>query len=490
VRQPEASISRAWFFGQLGLLAGAYFLAGKLSLLLAIPPGYATALWPPSGIALAAALLAGTRVWPGIWIGAALVNLTVETSLIAAVLIATGNTLEAVAGAALVRRWIGVPRCFERGEDVIKFVVIAAASAIIAATIAMAALVFRHPLSGPEIAWNWLTWWQGDAAGIIIVAPLILSWSVRGTVGWSRLKLLEALCCLLLLLVMARAIFGLAVTGGYPLTIAILPLIIWAAFRFTQREVATAIALVCAVAVWSTLERRGPLALAPLNESLLLLLAFTCIVVITGLTLSAVVAERSRTTLELEKALESVREQAITDPLTGLLNRRYLLEYLPREVIRAQRSGASLAVIMIDLDHFKDVNDRFGHEAGDRVLGAVAMLLKAHIRGSDIACRYGGEEFVFVLPGATLESARRRAEGLRLAIRRLDLKAGDRAIGTLTASFGVALYPEHAVSADALISASDKLLYEAKNSGRDRIVTGAAAAASLIPAPQPAARQP
>jgi diguanylate cyclase (GGDEF)-like protein len=136
------------------------------------------------------------------------------------------------------------------------------------------------------------------------------------------------------------------------------------------------------------------------------------------------------------------------------------------------------------------VNDRFGHEAGDRVLSEVAMLLKAHIRGSDIACRYGGEEFVFVLPGATLESAQRRAEGLRLAIRRLELKVGERAIGTLTASLGVVLYPEHAASADALISAADKLLYEAKNSGRDRIVTGIATAGGSIPAPQPAARQP
>ena len=490
--QPAAgSIRPAWFLGQLALLAAAYFVAGKLSLLLAIPPGYATALWPPSGIALAGALLAGNRIWPGIWVGAALVNLTVETSLAAAVLIASGNTLEAVAGAALVRRWIGVPREFARGEDVIKFVAVAAASATIAATVAMAVLAFRHALPPAEIYWNWLTWWQGDAAGIIIVAPLILSWSVRGAVGWSRLRVLEAICCLLLLLATARAIFGLGAPGAaaYPLTIAILPLIIWAAFRFSQREVATAIALVCAVAVWSTLERRGPLALAPLNESLLLLLAFICIVVITGLTLGAVVAERSRATLELEQALQNVREQAITDPLTGLLNRRYLLEFLPREVIRARRSGASLAVIMIDLDHFKEVNDRFGHETGDRVLKGVATLLKAQIRGSDIACRYGGEEFVFVLPDTTLAIAQRRAEALRLAIKHLELEDSGRAIGTLTASLGVVLYPDHATGADALISASDKLLYEAKNTGRDRVVTGAGQAAGPVSPPPATVRQ-
>ena len=121
------------------LLGALYFALAKLSLLLAIPPGYATAVWPPSGLALAALLLAGNRVWPGIWLGAALANLTVQASALGAVLIGTGNALEAVVGASLIRRFIGVPRRFDSGEDVFKFVGSAAIASTVAATIGVSA---------------------------------------------------------------------------------------------------------------------------------------------------------------------------------------------------------------------------------------------------------------------------------------------------------------------------------------------------------------
>src|SRR5262245_11418183 len=132
-----AYLARMPQWWQAGLLAVVYFAAAKASLLLAIPPGYATAVWPPSGIALAAMLLLGSRVWPGIWLGAALVNYTVNSSLPLAVMMATGNALEALAGAALMRRYVGVPRRFERARHVLVFVMIAAVSCTIAATIAV-----------------------------------------------------------------------------------------------------------------------------------------------------------------------------------------------------------------------------------------------------------------------------------------------------------------------------------------------------------------
>src|SRR5712691_7562809 len=135
-------------------LAAVYFAAAKLALLVAIPPGYATAVWPPSGIALASVLLLGSRIWPGIWLGASLVNITVQSSLVAATLMAAGNTLEALAGAALVRAFIGLPGAFRRGEDVVKFVAIAAASATIAATVAAGPLALVHSLQSPELLWS------------------------------------------------------------------------------------------------------------------------------------------------------------------------------------------------------------------------------------------------------------------------------------------------------------------------------------------------
>jgi diguanylate cyclase (GGDEF)-like protein len=192
------------------------------------------------------------------------------------------------------------------------------------------------------------------------------------------------------------------------------------------------------------------------------------------LVLTAVVRQRSRVNEALQEALRELAEQAIRDPMTGLYNRRFLREFLGRELIRARRAGTGLAAIMMDLDHFKRINDSFGHEAGDLVLIEVATLLKGSIRGSDMVCRFGGEEFVLVLTDATCASALRRCEEIQAAIKRLEPMHGGQSLGHPTASFGVALFPDHAGDADTLINASDKALYEAKNAGRDCIVTTSA----------------
>jgi diguanylate cyclase (GGDEF)-like protein len=171
----------------------------------------------------------------------------------------------------------------------------------------------------------------------------------------------------------------------------------------------------------------------------------------------------------LRQAVQALREQSITDPLTGLYNRRYLLELLPRELMRAQRSGGALALIMVDLDHFKRINDGFGHEAGDLVLKRLGGLLKQSVRGSDTACRYGGEEFLLVLPEAAAEGAAGRAEAIRRAVKSLALSHLERPLGTITASLGVAVFPDDAADAETLLRAADEALYRAKNSGRDQV---------------------
>jgi diguanylate cyclase (GGDEF)-like protein len=349
----------------------------------------------------------------------------------------------------------------------VKFVAIAAASAPIAASVAAAPLALVYSLGKPELLWNWWTWWQGDTVGIIIVAPMILGWTVRRQPVWTLWKITEAALLLSLLAATMYAIFG-AGAGPYvpsmPLTFAILPFIIWAAFRFPQRKVATVNALVCATAVWFTLEGSGPFAQGSLNMSLLLLLAFMCTVVTTGLVLSAVIDDRRRAVEAMQRAMRDLREQTIRDALTSLYNRRFLQDYLPRELTRAAREPASLALLMVDLDHFKQLNDRAGHQTGDQVLVETGALLTAHVRGSDVACRYGGEEFALVLPGATLESAIRRGEEICAAIR------GDRdRLCGVTASVGIALYPEHADDTEALLRAADEALYDAKAAGRNQV---------------------
>lgn len=465
------------YLGQVALLGAVYFVAARASLMLAIPPGYATSVWPPSGIALAALLLFGNRVWPGLWLGAALANLAVAASPFAALVIGSGNTLEALAGAMLVRRHIAAGQPYlDRVKNVVKFVAVAALCSTVAATLGVGSLALAGMVPWPEFVQNWWTWWHGDATGIIIVAPLLLNWKLKHNIVWSPAKLLEASCFALSLLLTTYFVFSSTSRhfSILPLTFLILPLIIWAAFRFSRREVTTAGAVVCSIAVWYTVEQRGPFAQDTLNLSLLLLLAFISTIVATGLMLSAAVDERSRAMGKLAQALHDLREQASTDPLTGLSNRRHLWEFLLREWIRSRRREGSLAVIMMDLDYFKRVNDEFGHEAGDVVLTEIATLLKAQIRGSDIACRFGGEEFALVLPDATLEAVQRRAEDIRAAVRRIDLKYRGEPLGGITASFGIALAPDHAADPESLLRASDQALYEAKAAGRDRVVISTA----------------
>ncbi len=483
-REAAGAIRRLPYFAQVTALAVIYFAAARIALSFAIsPPGYATAVWPPSGIALAAVLLLGNRIWPGIWLGAALVNFTVSFSPVMPLLIATGNTLEALTGAVLIRHFIVDMSCrFDHAPDVFKFVVIAASSCVIAATVAVVGLTIEGSVSWPAFLPNWITWWQGDVTGIITWTPLILSWSIRSPLVWTRWRVLELTCFAALLLGLTHFAFARS-SPGVPISWAflILPVIIWSAYRFSQREVTTAIAVVSALAISYTLKGEGPFHSPSLNVALLALLAFISILVVTGLLLNAIEGERKRAINDLENELRGAKDEAISDPLTGLANRRYLWHFLPYELLRVARRESSLAVIMLDLDHFKQVNDIHGHEAGDLVLKKVAALLRSHIRDSDIACRYGGEEFLLVLPDATLDGAKRRAEGIRAAIKEMKLEHLGKAITGVTASIGIAMFPEHAEDSESLMRIADGLLYEAKHSGRDRIVVslGAPGAAGV-----------
>jgi diguanylate cyclase (GGDEF)-like protein len=166
----------------------------------------------------------------------------------------------------------------------------------------------------------------------------------------------------------------------------------------------------------------------------------------------------------------TLRDLSIRDPLTGLFNRRYLEEALALEQYRAKRNAAQLAVIMIDIDHYKAFNDTYGHDAGDAVLRELGSFFKTHVRESDIACRYGGEEFILLLSPSTAEGARRCAEKIRENALLLNLRHADQDLGAITLSLGVAIFPDHASEAAMLIKAADVALYQAKGEGRNRVV--------------------
>lgn len=190
-----------------------------------------------------------------------------------------------------------------------------------------------------------------------------------------------------------------------------------------------------------------------------------------GLNLAAAVAEEVGLALSNLTAREVLHEQSIRDPLTGLHNRRFLEDTLLRELARAKRKTHALSIVLLDIDHFKRINDTFGHGAGDMVLRRLGLVLQAYVRESDIACRVGGEEFALLLPEGPLPIATQRAEDIRKAVSDMTLKHDDQDLGVVTVSLGVATFPDHGTTADALIRAADQVLYEAKRKGRNRVVS-------------------
>jgi len=167
---------------------------------------------------------------------------------------------------------------------------------------------------------------------------------------------------------------------------------------------------------------------------------------------------------------EKLHFESIRDGLTGLFNRRYLDETLPREIHQAERKNRSISVFMFDIDHFKKFNDTYGHDAGDIVLKSIAGLILSGIREGDIGCRYGGEEFVIILPDTPIDVAARRAENLRHEASIMELHHNGHNLGKVTISLGVASYPQHGVTRDTLIKSADEAAYQAKEGGRNRVI--------------------
>jgi len=182
------------------------------------------------------------------------------------------------------------------------------------------------------------------------------------------------------------------------------------------------------------------------------------------------ITERKQAQDALLKSQALLREQSVRDHLTGLFNRRYMEETLERELLRAARKQLSLGVIMLDVDNLKRFNDTWGHAAGDEALRELGSLLLRQVRGEDIACRYGGDEFIIVLPDASLEVTRERAEMICEYAEQFHLYVEGQSLAAVTLSLGVAVFPEHGATSTAILRAVDAALYRAKHEGRGRVV--------------------
>ncbi|MBI3005439.1 MAG: MASE1 domain-containing protein [Ignavibacteriales bacterium] len=295
----------------LGLVA-VYFLAGKFGLSLAYVHASASTVWPAAGIAFTAFLILGSWVWPAIFVGAFLVNITTAGSLATSFGIALGNTLEGFVGAYLVRRFANGPNVFDRPQDIFKFVFFAAMlSTTLSATIGVTSLALSGFAQWHGFGAIWLTWWLGDAVGDIIVAPLLILWIASPRPRWNIDQVVELIFLFLFLLALSQLAFGVPQFMGkrYPLSFLSVPPLIWTAFRFSPRETATAITIFAAIAIKGTLEGIGPFVLSSVNESLLFLHAFLGVNGVMALTLASVVAERRRAEQDLELARNELEQR-------------------------------------------------------------------------------------------------------------------------------------------------------------------------------------
>ncbi|MBV8171434.1 MAG: MASE1 domain-containing protein [Candidatus Eremiobacteraeota bacterium] len=282
------------------IVAAVYVGSAKLGFTLAFATQQVTAVWPPTGIALAALLLLGNRVWPAIFLGAFLANALTHETLLTAALIAVGNTLAPLLGAVLLRR-VGFDGALERVRDVVSLVIYGSALAMmVSATNGVAQLAFAKiiPWSWSSYTSVWWLWWIGDSMGVLLVAPLILVWA---RVRTETLKLSELL---------ERAAFavsagGLSITEfmtPLPLSFSMYPFIIWSALRFSQRATTLAVAWIAVIAILGTLEGMGPFSSGPFDHRLILLVTYAAVLSATGLVLGAVTAERRQARTQLQDA--------------------------------------------------------------------------------------------------------------------------------------------------------------------------------------------
>jgi PAS domain S-box-containing protein len=308
------------------VLAGAYVVAGKIGLRLAFVHASAIAVWPPTGIALAALLLLGYRVWPGIFVGAFLVNVTTEGTIATSLGIAVGNTLEGLTGAYLVNRFARGREAFERAQDIVKYTFLAGmVSPAVAATVGVSTLTLGGFARWSDYGAIWFTWWLGDAVGALVVAPCLILWTRPPRRGPDGRRLRESLLLLAGLSVVGSIVFGgwlPASVGPRPLEFLCIPFLVWAAYRLGQRQTAAAAVLLSALAISGTLRGLGSFAGNPPNESLLLLQAFIGVNMVMALVFGAVVAESRRGAAALARVasiVESSDDAIIAKGLDGTI---------------------------------------------------------------------------------------------------------------------------------------------------------------------------
>jgi diguanylate cyclase (GGDEF)-like protein len=466
------SARRVWLAAFL-----AYVAAAALGLALAYPGTNASPFWPPTALALTLLYCYGLRLWPVILAGAVTINflfmlragIAIAYAVPASVGVGIGNTLEAWVGVYLLRRIAGDQFPFDGLRGLVAFFFAATAAPLVSATIGVTVSRWGSLGGMASYGQNWLTWWVGDTSGALTMAPILMllvqaRWHVS-----IRPRLPEASALFLVLVLGTVTAFDVLQQHSehrYPLVFFLLPMILWAVLRFQTAGAATAVFLISTIAVIGSLNGGGPFARADVQEALILLQVFIIVLAGTTLSLGAVLTERSRLSTKLAQSNAELHALAFNDALTGLPNRRTLLDRLQQAERSARQRDKRAAVLFLDLDRFKRINDSLGHAVGDALLKTMARRLRAVLREDDLVCRLGGDEFVVLLLDIDAVTdaaavAQKLIDAVHAPMRLANL---DLAIST---SIGIALIPDDGSDGDKLIRYADLAMYRAKERGRN-----------------------
>ena len=429
-----------------------YVVSGVAGLSGDIAPAGTTLLWLPSGIALGALLIFGYGVWPAVFAAAVIVLMVEGLPAPAVLLLSAGHTGEPLLAAYLVNRYasgrhaLKNPRNSFRFAGVLLLAVVAAGATVNATSTIVTGLV--PPTSYDEA---WLSLSLGSIVGMLLAAPPIVL-ATQGRVDWNVGRAIETVGMLLaVVLASLLAFFHFPLQlRGFPKELLCMPVLLWSAFRLGQRASALAVLLLAAIAIWGTILTYGPFVRATTFDSLVIVQVFVASLAIMTTTLAALSAD-------YEVAESQLVEMAVTDPLTGLANYRRLLEVISVEISRADRHSREFAVVFLDMDGLKRINDELGHLTGSRAVCRLAGTLSAVLRTTDTAARYGGDEFVAVLSDTD-------QQGAALVVDRIHERlAVDPDAPRLSVSAGIAVYPTDGRTPATLLAAADRSLYADKS---------------------------
>lgn len=476
-----------------GLLLFLYVALGRLTFAGSVEHGNVTSvIFVPEGVALAFAIRYGARVAPGILLGQTMLSYWSGPSLLGGLGIGFFNALEAVLGGYLCHRW-RLSLVFDRLRDVglfagMIFFILQPISATVGVLILLAhgmipahmasALIPAHMadllggawwiqgIQKPLLSLNlalpaWMHWWTGNCVGQLLVAPLVLAWlspvkRKAAPLRWIELVGLAAGTAVVLLLAYTDLPSSpvLLLALGYAL-------LVWIALERGLRAVTVANTLMAMMVVWLGVHGDGFMSNLPVPERLFYVSFFVGTAVLFSLTLFALFEER-------KDLIHQLTELASKDALTQLSNRRHFTEQSERELTRARREGQPVSLALLDVDHFKAINDRHGHAVGDQVLQMFARCCGATLRASDLMGRVGGEEFALLLPNTNAQHAGEILRRMLNMIAQQSIHTPDGAEVRITFSAGVVEIAPGA-SLDAMYSAADRALYQGKSAGRNRV---------------------